>query len=455
MPTFELDDTIAAVSTPPGEGGIGVIRLSGPSAISIASRMFQSANGTALKNVASHTVHFGAIATKDNETIDQALVSVFKRPKSYTTQDVVEISAHGGSLVLRKILNEALSLGARQAEAGEFTRRAFLNGRIDLTQAEAIADLIRAKTDRAHHMALTHLKGKLSSEVTEIKEMLVKILAHLEAYLDFPDEHLEVYSNPDLIQQMNEGGHRLKRLINTFSMGELLRDGALVVIVGSPNAGKSSLLNVLLRRDRAIVSAVPGTTRDVIEESMDIDGCLIRISDTAGLSKSENPLDQAGMDRTKQLVLNGDLFIWMFDGHAGLRKEDEDIFELLQGKKVIALVNKNDLPSKTNLNRLRSLKRSGPIFQVSCKTGEGIEVLKKEIVKQVLKEELNQESVLLTRLRHKRALEAALKALKRSIAQFKKEASLEFVTVDLKQSLDQVYTEDLLDVIFSEFCIGK
>ncbi|OGX04371.1 MAG: tRNA uridine-5-carboxymethylaminomethyl(34) synthesis GTPase MnmE [Omnitrophica bacterium RIFCSPLOWO2_12_FULL_50_11] len=462
MPEVHLDDTIAAISTPPGEGGIGIVRLSGPDAVTIVSRMFRSANGTDLMNAKSHTVHFGTICDRQSRIVDQALVSIFRAPKSYTAEEAAEISAHGGRRVLQRILGLALSYGARQAEPGEFTRRAFLNGRMDLAQAEAVLDLIRARTDRSLDVAVKQLRGKLSQEVKAIKDELMTVYVHLEAYLDFPDEHLEVYSNKDFLQKLQQAADQLSALIASYSKGEILREGALVVIVGHPNAGKSSLLNALLDRDRAIVSEIPGTTRDVLEESIELDGLWIRIVDTAGLGRSQDPLDRAGMERTKRYVCEGDLFLWMLDGSLGFLDEDQEIFEVLKDKKVIAVVNKIDLPEQKRLNVLEYIVPQESIVSISAKTRAGIGQLEKKIKTTVLDEELGEESVLITRLRHKRALEASLDALEKSRSSLERRESLELVTFDLKQALDalrefvgEIYSEDLLDLIFNEFCIGK
>ncbi|MBI4000151.1 MAG: tRNA uridine-5-carboxymethylaminomethyl(34) synthesis GTPase MnmE [Candidatus Omnitrophica bacterium] len=462
MSEVNLEGTIAAISTPPGEGGIGIVRLSGKNAISIAACMFRSANGINLCDQESHTVHFGIICDGESCPIDQVLVSLFRRPKSYTAEDVVEISAHGGSLILKKILNLALSFGARHAEPGEFTRRAFLNGRIDLTQAEGVLDLIRAKTDRSLEMALRQLSGKLSQELNSIQDELMKLYAHLEAYLDFPDEHLEVYSSNDFKSRFQRVAERIKRLVSSFSKGEILREGAVVTIVGRPNVGKSSLLNALLNRDRALVSDIPGTTRDILEESIELDGLWVRLVDTAGLWHSTDSLDKAAMERTQRHLEEGDLFLWVLDGTDGLLEEDKLIWARLKGRRVIPIVNKIDVGDRVIPSELEKVSDGlTPIF-LSAKTREGIENLEKKIVDSILGTELAQESVVITRLRHKRALEASFESLEKSFQTFLNRESLEFVALDLKQSLDalkelvgEIYSEDLLDVIFKEFCIGK
>ncbi|MBI1977357.1 MAG: tRNA uridine-5-carboxymethylaminomethyl(34) synthesis GTPase MnmE [Candidatus Omnitrophica bacterium] len=464
MPEIHLEDTIAAISTPPGEGGIGIVRLSGKNAIAIAACMFRSLNETNLAEVKSHTVHFGTVCDGEGRVIDQVLVTVFRKPKSYTAEDVVEISAHGGSRVLQRILNLALSYGARHAEPGEFTKRAFLNGRIDLAQAEAVLDLIRSRSDRSLEVALRQLAGKLSEEIHSIKDELVKIYAHLEAYLDFPDEHLEVYSNREFKSHFESVMQKLERLIGTFSKGSILREGALVVIIGRPNVGKSSLLNAFLDRDRAIVSEIPGTTRDILEESISLNGLWIRLLDTAGLGQSQNPLDQAAMERTRRSIGEGDLFLWVLDATSGLTDEDQEIVKgLKQGKKVIPVVNKIDIANRRNgFESFQKFDIDEAAIFLSAKTGEGIETLEKKMTDLILKHELNEESTLITRARHKRSLEESLEALRKSFDSFTRQESLEFVVLDLKQALDrlrefvgEIYSEDLLDMIFKEFCIGK
>ncbi len=462
MPEIDLEDTIAAISTPPGEGGIGIVRLSGPRSISIAARMFQPLNGLVFEEAKSHTAHLGHICDEKGDVIDQVLTTIFRRPKSYTVEDVVEISGHGGLRILQKILDLAIFFGARHAEPGEFTRRAFLNGRLDLAQAEAVLDLIRAKTDRSLEVALRQLAGKLSNEVKTVKDELMKLYAHLEAYLDFPDENLEVYSNEEFKLKFKLVMERLERLIASFAKGEILREGALVVIVGRPNVGKSSLLNAFLDRDRALVSEIPGTTRDTLEESIELEGVWVRLVDTAGLWMSSNSLDQAAMEQTKRYFKEGDLFLWLLDASEGFSEGDRAIFEELKGKRVIPVVNKIDLAGKKDLSSLEKLISRHEVCFLSAKTREGIENLEKKIVKSIFEGGLGQESVMITRLRHKKALEASLESLKKSFSTLLKKESLEFIALDLKQSLDalrelvgEVYSEDLLDVIFKEFCIGK
>ena len=461
------DDTIAAISTPIGEGGIGIVRLSGTKSISVANHIFKSKKQNfSLLKAEPQKLYYGHIVDGEH-VIDEVLVSVFCSPHSYTTEDMVEISAHGGMVALRQILHLTLRYGARMAEPGEFTKRAFLNGRIDLTQAEAVLDMIRAKTDRALEAASKQLAGHLSGEIRLIKEELMKIYAHMEAYLDFPDEHLEIFENEEFHQRFQSAEGKIRSLLNSFTQGEILREGILVVIVGKPNVGKSSLLNVLLKRDRAIVSEVPGTTRDAIEESIELEGVPIRLVDTAGIFVSEEPLTKVSMEKTRSYLKEGDLFLFVLDATSGLSDEDQSILFELSGKHTIPIINKIDLLNQSTLasdldRQLKSVPWVSEPCLVSAKTEMGIESIERAITKIVWDGNISRESAMITRLRHKHALEVSIEALQKSYETFKARESLEFVTLDLKRALDalremvgEIYSEDLLDVIFKEFCIGK
>lgn len=462
MPDVRLDDTIAAIATAQGLGAIGIVRVSGREAISIADRIFRAAGKKSLSKAESHTILFGHVVDPDGNVLDEVLVSLFRSPKSYTAEDMVEINAHGGGRVLQNILNLVLSLGARRAEPGEFTRRAFLNGRIDLAQAEAVLDLICSKTNRSVEAALRQLDGKLSGEIKQIKDALMLLYAHLEAYLDFPNEHLEVYSNAEFQNRFEAAARKLGELISSYTRGQILREGVLTVIVGRPNVGKSSLLNALLERDRAIVSEIPGTTRDVLEEAISIDGFWVRLVDTAGLGQGRDLLDEAAMERTRRYLRDGDVLLWVLDAGEGFVEEDRKIFEQFGGKKVIPIVNKCDLAQKKDFNGIKKCLESASLLFLSAKTGEGIEDLQKKIGSLILESDFHSESAVVTHERHKQALETALEALRRSQAAFLRGESLEFVILDLKTALDalrelvgEIYSEDLLDVVFAEFCIGK
>ncbi|PIQ85823.1 MAG: tRNA uridine-5-carboxymethylaminomethyl(34) synthesis GTPase MnmE [Candidatus Omnitrophica bacterium CG11_big_fil_rev_8_21_14_0_20_45_26] len=477
----ENEETIVAVATPVGEGGIGIVRLSGEKAIAIADQLFRAKKKNfQLKNAESHRFYFGTVIDCRQDAIDEVLAVVFASPHSYTKEDVVELHAHGGLVAVRQVMDHALHLGARMAEPGEFTKRAFLNGRIDLVQAEAVLDTIRAKSDLALKAAVSQLHGSVSKEVHQIKDELMKIYAHMEAYLDFPDEHLEIYSNGEFHNRFDSACQHVKKLLDSFSKGGALREGILTVIIGCPNVGKSSLLNAFLERERALVSDIPGTTRDTLEEMITLEGIAFRLVDTAGLYRSHDPLAKASMARTRQYLEEGDLFIYMVDGQKGIQADDLAILNDLKGKPFVILVNKIDQieplaaevkagkfsEARSVCSRLVSgfdqINQPGPCCFVSAKSRLGIEELEKVLIKSVWQGKMERESTLVTRLRHKRALEQALDSLVKSRAAFQNQASLELVTFDLKCALDalkeivgEIYSEDLLDVIFSEFCIGK
>lgn len=456
MPNINFDDTIAAISTPIGEGGIGVIRVSGPKAIKIADKIFLAKSGKKLSGAKPLTVNYGEVCDEKGKRVDEVLVTLFRAPKSYTCEDLVEISTHGGIVVTRKILDLILKQGVRPADPGEFTRRAFLGGRLDLAQAEAVLDVIRAKTDASLTAAQDQLEGRLSHDIRKIKENLMKVYAHIEAFVDFPEEDIEVFSRGEILKRLEDVKHQIKTLIQSYGKGEVMREGVLAVIVGRPNVGKSSLLNALLDRDRAIVSEVPGTTRDTLEEMIELDGILFRIVDTAGLGRGRNQLDALSMERTKKYLEKGQLFLFVLDGSEPFQEEDRVIKELLGDKKVITVVNKSDLPITLTL--------PGPAepIKISAKTREGISNLESRMTQLVWNGRVSVEGVTITRLRHKVALERAHEALESAKKVFLAKESLEFLSFDIKSALDalaeligEIYSEDLLDVIFSEFCIGK
>lgn len=459
------EDTIAAVATPAGEGGLAVIRISGPDALSLAGKIFFPRGKTPVQDFASHTVHAGRIRNKKNEVLDQALLTFFRGPRSYTGEDVVEISFHGGIFVARSILGLILLQGARIAEPGEFTKRAFLNKKLDLSQAEAVIDLIRAKSRRSAEMAARQLEGDLSRKFRSLRDDLMKIYAHMEAYLDFPDEDIEVFSDETFKLEFKRLGAELEKLIQSFMRGSLLREGVACVLAGKPNVGKSSLFNALLERDRALVSEHPGTTRDYLEESLEINGFLIRLSDTAGLFHSSgNPLDEIGMQRAREAMERADLVLFVVDGTRPLGREDAEIYTLLSAarKKVLILVNKCDLGVYLDENRLKEAGMTADGVRVSARTRSGMETIEQKI-EGVICEGLDlAEGEQITRERHRDALCRAREALARAEASFLENRSLEFVVLDLRASLEilkeligEIFSDDLLGMIFSEFCIGK
>ncbi|MFH0984797.1 MAG: tRNA uridine-5-carboxymethylaminomethyl(34) synthesis GTPase MnmE [Candidatus Omnitrophota bacterium] len=463
MSKFELDDTIAAVATPAGEGGLAVIRVSGPGAMEAVEPFFVSSERGTLKEMPANTIRWGKFTDPSGHLVDQVLVSCFRAPRSYTGQDVIEISCHGGLAVTRKILGVFLGKGVRHAEPGEFTRRAFLNGKLDLTQAEAVLDLIHARSERSLDVAIRQLSGSLSRTLKELKDALVRLLAHMEAHLDFPEEDLEAQTKASFREQFANVQAKIRSLITGFERNQLIREGLLVTLAGKPNVGKSSLFNALLERDRALVSDLPHTTRDHLEEALEIRGFYVRLRDTAGLTSAPgNPLDQMGMDRTLGTLQESHVVLYVIDGSAPLETVDRHILrQIPQNKPVIALVNKSDLSSKVGAEEMAVLLGGRPCIKLSAKTREGFEVLE-ETIAGCLECGTSEIGEQITKLRHKKALEISLESLQRAERSFQTEMSLECVTPDLRAALEsmkeltgEVYSEDLLDVIFAEFCIGK
>lgn len=456
----DLEDTIAAIATPVGEGGIAVIRVSGPDAFSVTQKIFRAAKGNELKDAATHTIHFGKIVSSDEKTVDQVLVSLFKSPHSYTGEETAEVSCHGGLVVSRKILELLYQSGARPAEPGEFTKRAFLNGKIDLTQAEAVLDLIRAKSDRARDIAVRQLAGGLSIRFKDLRDRMMSLYANLEAYLDFPDEDLEIDIRDGMQNQLSVIEQTMRGLISGFSKNSLLREGAMVVLAGKPNAGKSSLFNALLERDRAIVSDIPNTTRDVIEEPLEIDGFWLRLADTAGIvSTPEHPLDEMSMQRSREAIEKCHLVLLVVDGSKPLDDADRTVLSKIPADKPrFILVNKSDLqPGLSKENQ----KELGAVISISTKAGSGLDILEKQLA-EFLEKNTSDSGEQITKLRHRNALDQALDALSRARMAYDQKLSFEFVALDLKAAIDaleeligSIYSEDLLDVIFAQFCLGK
>jgi tRNA modification GTPase len=460
------DDTIAAISTPLGEGGIGIVRLSGKDSIEIAEKIFSPQKNKSLKDLGSYRVIYGHI--KDpvtGEEIDEVLVTVMHSPYSYTREDVVEINCHSGMVTLRKTLELLIKEGAKLAEPGEFTKRAFINGRIDLTQAEAVLDLIKSKTDESRRIAIEQLQGGLSEKITLLRDGLKELCAHLEAYIDFPEDDIETASKEDMLESMKEIEKELQKLLKTYDEARFFREGLSTAIVGRPNVGKSSLLNAFLQKDRAIVTALPGTTRDVIEEYLNINGLPLRIMDTAGIRDVQNIAEKEGVKRSLQSIENADIVIAVFDGSEPLKDEDFEVIEKIKGKNAIIVLNKCDLPSACDKVALASRlgPYDSPVLNISAIKGDGLEELKDRIFNSSLKDwKEEREGVLITNLRHKIAIENAIASLRRAVFGFKEKNPLEIVALELRDSLDRlgeivgaVTSEDILDSIFKNFCIGK
>lgn len=459
------DDTIAAISTPLGEGGIGIVRLSGKSSIEIAENIFSSPKKRTLRNMKSSSVIYGHIHNPPTgEKIDEVLVTVMRSPHSYTKEDVVEINCHGGMITLRKTLELVLRQGARLADPGEFTRRAFINGRIDLSQAEAILDLIRSKTDESRRIAIEQLHGGLSEKITALRDRLMGICVNVEAYIDFPEDEIETASTQDLFSSMKDTGRDIEKLLKTYDEAKFFREGLSTAIVGRPNVGKSSLLNALLQKDRAIVTDIPGTTRDVIEEYLNIKGLPLRIMDTAGIRDVKDIAEKEGVRRSLRSIENADLVIAIFDQSEPLRDEDFEVMEKIKNKTAIAVLNKCDLPAAFSQDSFLSfIINPSSSLHISATSGNGLEKLKEAIFNSCLKDwKEEREGVVVTNLRHKTSIENALESLRRASQALTENQPVEIIAIELRSSLDNlgeivgaVTTEDILNRIFSDFCIGK
>ena len=457
-----LADTIAAIATPLGEGGLAVIRMSGAKAFAIAERCFVPAGKASQKPSAAptHTIHFGHVR-RDGKVLDEVLLAVMRAPRTFTREDVVEITCHGGVLPAKLVLDAVLAGGARLAEPGEFTRRAFLNGRIDLTQAEAVADLIHSRTELALQAANEQLAGKLSQRINELRDQMVKTLAHIEAHIDFPDEDIAPDTRDQLLARLEGGVALMDELLRTANEGQILRRGIRAAIIGRPNAGKSSLLNQLLGRDRAIVSAIPGTTRDTIEETANIRGLPVVFIDTAGLREARDEIEVEGIRRSRQSLQKAEFILHVLDAAEPLTPADEKFLVEFAGKKRILVRNKIDLPRRLEFPPERRGVTS--VVDVCCLTGQGIEALKEAIKELVWEGEIKAEMLeVMINSRHQDALNRARAATLRTVEALRAEQTLELVAMDLRIAVNAVgeivgktTTEDLLDMIFSQFCIGK
>ena len=456
------EDTIAAIATPVGMGGIGIIKISGSKSLRIAERIFRSKHH--LSALQSHQLHYGEILdTKDGSVIDEVLISFMRKPISYTKEDVVEINCHSGILVLQRILEVVLREGARLAESGEFTKRSFINGRIDLSQAEAVIDIVKSQTNASLKIANQQLRGALSKEVMRLKEVIVTLLTPIEASIDFPEEDIDIISFKELRSKINGLNDSIKALIDSYEEGRFYREGISVVIVGKPNVGKSSLLNSLLKENRAIVTPIPGTTRDFIEEAISIKGFPLKVIDTAGIEDARDIIEEEGVKLAKEKLSCADLVILVLDSSQGLNQGDYNLIAELTDKKVVIALNKIDLVSESSLTRLKTELNDYPTVPISALHFWGIEELKEAIFSTIAHYRFDaSSSVFVTNTRHKIALERTLESLRLAQESIIKEMSPEFIALDMQLALKYLgeivgatTSEDILDKIFSEFCIGK
>jgi tRNA modification GTPase len=462
------NDTIAAISTPAGRGGIGIIKISGKNAISIATSVFRRSSTKSIPQPAdagifdSHRLYYGSIINPENKKVDEVLLSVMPGPNSYTKEDVVEINVHSGLLVLRTILDLVISRGARLAEPGEFTKRAFLNGRVDLTQAEAVIDLINAKSIRALEIANAQSDGGLRQYVQGIIGILTDILVKIEASIDFPEDTGIIDTEIVISRTENDVVRNLEKLISDYNEGHVLRDGLKIVIAGRPNVGKSSLMNQLLKKERAIVTSVPGTTRDVLEETLIVSGIHTVITDTAGLHESNDPVEMIGMKKTREIIAGADIILFMIDAVTPFIREDYDIYNIIKERPVIIVVNKIDKASADFVLCTEYELENLPAVKISALYNTGIDFLKETIKKLFENMTGLYSGDILPNIRQKKALEKGLDSVKSFVHGLKTGLPFELVSIDLKDAIDSLkeviglkIKDDLLDQIFSRFCIGK
>ncbi|WP_027628376.1 tRNA uridine-5-carboxymethylaminomethyl(34) synthesis GTPase MnmE [Ruminiclostridium cellobioparum] len=457
-----FEDTIAALSTPYGTGGIGVIRVSGESAFDISAKLFNSSKE--MEDIPSHTVSYGKITNPETkEMVDEVLLLKMKKPNTFTREDVVEIHCHGGIVVINRVMELLFKYGARPAEAGEFTKRAFLNGRIDLSQAEAIIDLINSKTVESSKAAVSHLEGRLSNKLKLLREDLVELLAHIEVTVDYPEHDIEEITGEKVYEGLKQIRAELADLAKTFDRGKLLREGINIVIAGKPNVGKSSLLNQLAGSSRAIVTDIPGTTRDIIEEYVNIKGIPAKITDTAGIRNTRDVVEKIGVDKAYRAIEAADLIVMVIAADTGILKEDEEILQSIGGRKSLILINKTDLADRAGIDEIKSRLSADIVLEASVINDEGIEGLEDKISELFFKGDISKnEEVLLTNARHKNLVDRSIHAIDQALGSFDMGMPLDMVTIDIKSSAEYIgqitgesIDEAVMHNIFSRFCIGK
>ncbi|WP_088006229.1 tRNA uridine-5-carboxymethylaminomethyl(34) synthesis GTPase MnmE [Indiicoccus explosivorum] len=458
-------DTIAAISTPSGEGAIAIVRLSGPEAVQIADRLFSAPGGKQLGDQKSHTIHYGNIIDPGTgELAEEVMVSLMKAPKTFTREDVVEINCHGGLVSVNRVLTLALEAGARLAEPGEFTKRAFLNGRIDLSQAEAVMDLIRSKTDRAMNVALNQMDGRLSRLIGTLRQTLLETLAQVEVNIDYPEyDDVEEMTVPLMLEKTRWVQSEIERLLETSQQGKILREGLSTVIVGKPNVGKSSLLNSLVQENKAIVTEIAGTTRDIIEEYVNVRGVPLRLVDTAGIRETEDIVERIGVERSRKVLQEADLILFVLSGAEKLTAEDEKMMETLAGMDVITVVNKTDLPQAIDLERVRAFAGSGRLVTTSLLKDEGVDQLEQAIADLFFEGSVSTgDMTYVSNARHISLLRQAHNTISDAMAAAESGVPVDMVQIDvvrtweiLGEIVGDTVQESLINQLFSQFCLGK
>ena len=450
---YEPHETIAAIATPPGEGGVAIIRISGKEAFQKTQLIFSGP----IQQYSSHTVHFGKLRTLQGEHVDDVLLLLMKGPRSFTGEDTIEIHCHGGSLITRKVLETVLQTGIRAARPGEFSFKAFMNGKMDLAQAEAIQELICAKNEKALSAAESQLQGSLSRKILHFQQAFTHIAAILEAWVDFPEEGLEFAAMEDVCEQIGKICQQMQTLVNTFENGRIIHDGVSLCLIGSPNVGKSSLMNALLDKDRAIVSPIPGTTRDILEDHLRLNGLNVRLSDTAGIRNTQEMIEQEGIRRTKEIMKEADLVLMVLDATREIDTEEQILIQELPKSKTLFVWNKIDLKKPTHLLNVPHQAH------ISAKCLTGLEKLKEKIDQVIWQKGVpSKEEIVITNVRHKESLQKAISYATSVTQGLRDEVSPEFLAMDMRQTLMELgkiigtnITEDILSAIFSKFCIGK
>lgn len=457
------DDVIAAISTPVGTGGIGIVRMSGPDSLKVADRIFASPSGKKAASFASHTIHYGHVVGKDGEIIDEVMLTVMRAPKTYTREDIVEINCHGGNVVVGMVLQAVIDAGARLADPGEFTQRAFVNGRIDLSQAEAVMDVIDAKTEAGVSYSLNQLSGGLSKKYQGIDEELLHLLTYIDAALDYPEYDVEEVTEQELDQDIHHMMDEIDTLLQSAKVGKVVRDGIDTVILGEPNVGKSSLMNKLLREDKALVTNIPGTTRDTIEDYINIGGVPFHIIDTAGIRETDDVIEKMGVERAKQMVSQAELVLYIEDVSRETSEDDKQWRALLAGKKVLHIYNKVDLIDKSDQETMKDRLDTNQIV-LSVKNEEGLQALKQKMVEMAVGSEsaVRKADPIVSNVRHISLLKQVRQNLENALESMTVGMSVDIVAIDLKDALDnlrkitgQSLGDDIIDQIFAQFCLGK
>ncbi len=465
MKTF-LSDTIVAVSTPTGYGGIGIVRMSGDTAFAVAEKIFKSSKGKSFEEIKSHTVNYGKIIDPTSQIIvDEVLLTVMKKPNTYTKEDVVEINCHGGMKSVQAVLMTCIKMGARLAEAGEFTKRAFLNGRIDLSQAEAVIDIINAKTETYRTAAVSSLSGNISEKVKKLRHEILTIVAHIEAAIDYPEHDIVELESSAVRKDVNGILENIEQLIHSADTGIILREGVKAVILGRPNVGKSSLLNCMLKQERAIVTDIAGTTRDVLEESVNVLGVPVVMVDTAGIRETEDYIEKIGVEKSKEYAQKADLVLFVMDSSVEISPFDIEILEFVQNKKVIILFNKSDLENKNNVqkHKIFDFVPEDCVIEISAKTQMGMDKLFHTIKELFVSGNINvNDDVMISNVRHKTCLMNTQSSLKIVLNTIDAGLPEDFISVDLQQAyahlgeiIGESMDEDVIDKIFADFCLGK